>query len=500
MASHNPHPISTDRKEPWLPAVGEVAVVTVPFPIQSHLNQLLHLSYLISSHGIPVHYVATTTHIQQAKLRFHGLDLASSVDAGNGKHHHHHVHFHGFEISPFPSPPADPNATSKFPSHLLPAFEAVSSHLCPHVVDLVRSLASGPTKRVVVIRDSLMSSVVQDVLSLSKTESYIFQCISAFSICWFFANDETFGHHLATLGEYGEVLLKYPSPEDGCFPDEFVKYMELQSKLMHLTSGSLYNTSRILEEPFIELLKNIAGNQKQWAVGPFNPVMVRADGPKDKCIEWLDGHPENSVIYVSFGTTVTLSKDQIHEIALGLEGSGHRFIWVLRQADRGDIFDREASEGRGTADSLLSLPVGFEQRVEGVGLVMREWAPQHEILRHPSVGGFMSHCGWNSCMESVKSGVPIVAWPMHGDQLPNCILVTRVLKVGIMVKEWSVLMKGGVVESSAIKQAVEVILGLEEGDGMRKRVGELGKAIQPSPGDGGVSLAELDSFIAHITR
>ncbi|KAK4773041.1 hypothetical protein SAY87_028060 [Trapa incisa] len=93
--------------------------------------------------------------------------------------------------------------------------------------------------------------------------------------------------------------------------------------------------------------------RNHWAVGPFNTVMVRPDGRKDKCIEWLDRHPKNSVMYVSFGTTVALSKDHIHEIALGLEGSGHRFIWVLREADKGDIFSRETPEGRETAMIMI---------------------------------------------------------------------------------------------------------------------------------------------------
>lgn len=267
----------------------------------------------------------------------------------------------------------------------------------------------------------------------------------------------------------------------------------------------------------MELLKKDKVNRNQWAVGPFNPVRIRSSSPagkgqsngaKHRYLEWLDRHPENSVIYISFGTTVALSKDQIREIAAGLESSGQRFIWVLREADKGDIFNNGAGddtdgygeedrEARKTAD-LLSLPRGFEQRVQGAGLVVREWAPQLDILGHPSVGGFMSHCGWNSCMESISMGVPIVAWPMHSDQPGNSILVTRILKIGVTVKEWSILEKGSLVESSSIERAVKVLMASREGDGMRKRAAELGKAICRSANEGGVSQKELDSFIAHI--
>ncbi|KAK4775978.1 hypothetical protein SAY87_023939 [Trapa incisa] len=499
QASHHPQPT-------WLQESGGVAVVMVPLPAQGHLNQLLHLSRIISSYGVPVHYVAAMTHIQQVKLRLHSWDPASSVVDKGGKHHQL-LHFHGFEIPSFPSPSPDPNSISKFPSQLLPAFEAASFHLRRHVADLVRSLASG-SRRVAVIHDSLMGSAVQDTPSVSKAESYVFHSVSAFSLCWFMSSMAVGWQPL--LGEYPDIFLKDPPTVEGCFPAEFLKFTENQYKFRQLSSGFIHNTSRIMEGPFMELLKKERANMNQWAVGPFNPVKIqsesptgkqRPDGaPKHKCIEWLDRHPKNTVIYVSFGTTIALSKDQIQEIALGLEGSGRRFIWVLRQADKGDIFSGEPPADRKTADSSLPLPIGFEQRIEGVGLVMREWAPQLEILGHPSVGGFMTHCGWNSCMESMSMGVPIVAWPMHSDQPGNSILLTRILKIGIMVDEWLTLVKGGLVESPSIKLAVDVLMGSEEGDKMRERAEELGKAIRRSTDNGGISRAELDSFMAHITR
>ncbi|CAN4106911.1 unnamed protein product [Withania somnifera] len=88
---------------------------------------------------------------------------------------------------------------------------------------------------------------------------------------------------------------------------------------------------------------------------------------------------------------------------MGLEQCKQRFIWVLRDDDRGDIFTGETR--------ILELPEGFEERVKGVGLVVREWEPQPEILAHSSTGGFMSHCGWNFCIECITMGVPIAAWP-----------------------------------------------------------------------------------------
>ncbi|KAK3009709.1 hypothetical protein RJ639_013758, partial [Escallonia herrerae] len=98
----------------------------------------------------------------------------------------------------------------------------------------------------------------------------------------------------------------------------------------------------------------------------------------------------------------------------------------------------------------------YEQRIEGKGIVVRDWAPQIEILGHPSTGGFMSHCGWNSCMESMSMGVPIAAWPMHSDQPRNTMLVTKVLRTGIAVKEWAD--RDELVTSSTINTAVRRLM------------------------------------------
>lgn len=121
------------------------------------------------------------------------------------------------------------------------------------------------------------------------------------------------------------------------------------------------------------------------------------------------------MLYVSFGTTISLSKEQIKELALGLEESKQKFIWLLRDADKGDIFAADI-EGQSA-----QLPKGFEERINEVGMVVRDWVPQLEILEHVSTGGFLSHCGWNSCMDSMSMEVPIAAWPMHSDQPKNAV-------------------------------------------------------------------------------
>ncbi|XP_049345397.1 zeatin O-glucosyltransferase-like, partial [Solanum verrucosum] len=205
---------------------------------------------------------------------------------------------------------------------------------------------------------------------------------------------------------------------------------------------------------------------------------------------WLDKQETNSVIYVSFGSTTTLSNKEIEELAIGLEKSMQKFIWVLRDADKGDVFAGE--------ERRAQLPEGYEERIKGRGIIERDWAPQLEILAHPSTGGFMSHCGWNSCMESISMGVPIAAWPMHSDQPRNSQLVTKVLKTGLTVRHWEHWDE--LVASEIVENAVRTLMASPEGDEMRKRASELSIAVKQSVMDGEGYGAEMNSFIAHITR
>ncbi|CAK9183982.1 unnamed protein product [Ilex paraguariensis] len=114
------------------------------------------------------------------------------------------------------------------------------------------------------------------------------------------------------------------------------------------------------------------------------------------------------------------------------------------------------------------------------------------------MGGFLSHCGWNSCMESISMGVPMATWPMHSDQPSNALLITKVLKVGVVVKDWA--RRHEIVSSLMVENAVKSLIVSAEGEEMRKRAAELGGAVRKSVEEGGLSRLDMDSFIAHITR
>ncbi|CAK7342644.1 unnamed protein product [Dovyalis caffra] len=468
-----------DQSNHGITKQAQVVVVMVPLPAQGHLNQLLQLSRLVLSYNIPVHYVGAITHNRQAKHRVHGWDPEAAAN----------IHFHDIEIPPFHCPSPNPNAKIKFPSQLQPAFNA-SSHLTEPVSTLLRVL-SCKARKVIVIHDSLMGSVIKEAHSLRNTESYTFHSVSGFAVSLYIWEQK------GKTMEENELFPRDVPSLEGCFTDEFADFIAYQySNFQKFSTGYVYNTCKLVEGAYIDLLEKetIKEGIKHWALGPFNPVTIpeRSKGSKKKhfCLEWLDKQAINSVIYVSFGTTTTLDDEQIKELAIGLRESKQKFIWVLRDADKADVFNGE--------ERRAELPKGYEDSVDGIGLVMRDWAPQLEILAHPATGGFMSHCGWNSCMESISMGVPIAAWPMHSDQPRNTVLITKILKIGVLVKEW--VLGDEIVTSKIVESAVNRLMASTEGDEMRKRAAEMGESVGRSVAEGGVSRMEMESFIAHITR
>ncbi|KAL1555345.1 cis-zeatin O-beta-D-glucosyltransferase [Salvia divinorum] len=439
----------------------------VPFPAQGHLNQMLQLSCYISSYGIPVHYAGSAVFNHQARLRVNSLN-PTDVDK---------INFHDLPVKPFASPPPVPNPSKKFPTHLQPAWDAAMSMAGP-LGELMRSL-SVKHRRVIVIHDPLIGSVVKDVAAIPNAESYGFICLSAYCQLKF------------VLERMGKVCpiprLRELPPIASLISEEIAYFIGLQDEGTGLRSGDIINTCREIEGTFLEILE-VTGDMKTWAIGPLVPVKSESRHP---IFKWLDKQAPRSVIFVSFGTTTTLTDDEVSVIAEGLERSRHKFIWVLREADKANVFDGEPRR--------VELPEGFKERVGERGVVMREWAPQPEILAHPSTAGFMSHCGWNSCNESIKMGVPMAAWPMHSDQPINAVLVTETLKVALPVRKW-LAETGEVVTAQMVEDVVRRLIASEDGQDVRKRAEELAAVVRGATEEGGASELEMNAFIAHIKR
>ncbi|KAK8668674.1 hypothetical protein V6N13_106122 [Hibiscus sabdariffa] len=208
---------------------------------------------------------------------------------------------------------------------------------------------------------------------------------------------------------------------------DFAKTVKAAREAELKSYGVVVNSFYELELTYGDYYRNVLG-EKAWHIGPVSlcnrTTVDKADRGKKsaidehECLKWLDSKQPNSVLYISFRSLNSFSSTQLKEIAMGLEASKLQFIWVVRKQNNDDEDDDW-------------LPEGFEKRMEGKGLVIRGWAPQVLILDHEAVGGFMTHCGWNSTLEGVCGCVPMVTWPARADQFLNEKLMTQVSKIGV---------------------------------------------------------------------
>ncbi|KAL6864879.1 hypothetical protein ACP4OV_016030 [Aristida adscensionis] len=278
--------------------------------------------------------------------------------------------------------------------------------------------------------------------------------------------------------------------------DRYAGFLSM-AKDVRLVDGYLVNTFSELE-PAVS--HGVAGlGLPVHPVGPLvwtRPVTTDQD---HKCLRWLDQQPVGSVVYVSFGSGGTLTWQQTAELALGLELSQCRFIWAVKKPDQSSANGTFFGTQNGEDTSLDFLPEGFLERTRGVGLVTLSWAPQTAILRHASIGCFFTHCGWNSVLESVMNGVPIVAWPLYAEQNMNAAMLEEQVGVAARVK----VNAQSFIRKEEVANAIQRVMKGKESERMRKRASELReKSVQAlsSHGCSTQALAEVASlWIRHIS-
>nr|QDM38907.1 UDP-glycosyltransferase UGT72B43 [Glycyrrhiza uralensis] len=275
--------------------------------------------------------------------------------------------------------------------------------------------------------------------------------------------------------------------------DDAYKYTLYHAKRYHLAEGIIENSFPEVEPDAIEFLqKKEPGRPLVYTVGPLvneDSSRTGVDGAAEEVLKWLDDQPRGSVIFVCFGSGGTLSSAQMDEVALGLEMSEQRFLWVVRCPN-----DKVANASYFIADSNVDpldfLPKGFVDRTKGRGLVVPSWAPQAQVLSHGSVGGFVTHCGWNSVLESVVNGVPLVAWPLYAEQKMNAVLLTQGVKVALR----PTVGENGLVERKEIAGVVKMLMEGEEGKKLRHRMKELKEAASAAVKENGSSTKQISEL------
>ncbi|XP_028787264.1 UDP-glycosyltransferase 72B1-like [Neltuma alba] len=336
-----------------------------------------------------------------------------------------------------------------------------------------------PTHRLVAMVVDMFSTDAIDLAKELKLKSYVF-----------FPSPTTFLSfllHFPELDEDHEMVptgfrdLSQPLKLPGCIsfqgkdlPEPFQeRSSEAYKTVLHgckkvsLLDGILVNSFVDLER---EVLTTLQESNKNWplvyAVGPI--IQTRSTNINEsnsECLTWLENQPRNSVLYISFGSGGTLSQEQLDELAFGLEMSGHKFLWVLR-APSGVANSAYLSAQK--EEPLHFLPKGFLERTKGQGFVVPSWAPQIEVLRHKSTGGFLTHCGWNSTLEAIVYGKPMVVWPLFAEQRMNSLMLTEQFKVALRPKGDG--NKNGIVTREEVARVVKILMEDDEGRELRRKI------------------------------
>ncbi|XP_010261400.1 PREDICTED: UDP-glycosyltransferase 88B1-like [Nelumbo nucifera] len=277
-------------------------------------------------------------------------------------------------------------------------------------------------------------------------------------------------------------------------------YTGLLNMSTHLpkSSGVIVNTFVSLEIRAIKALSNgvcvpEAPTPPIYYIGPVIAADDRTGGGGSyttECLTWLDSQPSRSVVFLCFGSLGLFSAVQLKEIAVGLEKSGQRFLWVVRSPPNEDTSKR-FSELPPEPDLDALLPEGFLERTKDRGLVVKSWAPQTAVLKRESVGGFVTHCGWNSILEAVTAGVPMVAWPLYAEQRLNRVLLVEEMKLALWMHE----SEDGFVSAAEVEKQVRGLMESEEGKAIRKRTLAMRDGSSAAMSEGGSSLIDLAKLV-----
>lgn len=268
--------------------------------------------------------------------------------------------------------------------------------------------------------------------------------------------------------------------------DTMLNYDLLNGANVHRAKGVILNTFDELEHDVLEAMKS-KFSLRLFAIGPLNLICHQnMDGlsnsiganlwkEETECLDWLDQRDPESVIYVNFGSVTVMAPEQLIEFAWGLANSGHHFFWVVRP----DLVK---------GSSAISSDE-FKTAVGGRGL-LATWCPQEQVLAHRAVGCFLTHSGWNSTVESISSGVPMVCWPFFSEQPTNCRFSCTSWGVGLELERSA--------GRGKVEGVVREVMGGEEGKTLRKKAIEWKVKAESAVKDGGSSHTNLERLLSEL--
>ncbi|XP_043714882.1 UDP-glycosyltransferase 88F3-like [Telopea speciosissima] len=470
-------------------------IVLYPAPGMGHIVPMVKLGKLIlrHCHYLSVAVLLTTSPHEPSATTSYTSHVTRTTPS---------LTFHRFP------PLSTPQDTSPIRSRTAMAFEFIRLNT-PNVLNALQSISTTSTIKALVI-DMFCTSALH-VASDLNIPTYYFYTSGAAALAAFLYLPTIHNQNTQSFKDLTDTYFHFPSlppirashmPEPILDRDD-PAYHDFIYFTAHLpkSRGILTNTFEALEPKAIKVIAEGAcvPDTPTPPVYYIGPLVADDDGRAEdgdgagtaECLSWLDAQPSRSVVFLCFGSRGTFSAAQLKEIAIGLERSGQRFLWVVRSPPLTDEEVRTRSSSRhGEPDLDALLPEGFLGRTKDKGLVVKTWAPQVEVLNRESVGGFVTHCGWNSVLEAVCAGLPMVAWPLYAEQHLNRAVLVEDMKLAMPMDQ----AEDGFVNADEVEKRIRALMDSEEGRKLRDWSGKMRKEAAAAWVEGGTSRVAFTKF------
>ncbi|RZC64205.1 hypothetical protein C5167_025958 [Papaver somniferum] len=452
-------------------------ILVIPYPLQGHINPILQFSKRLASQDFKVTVVLTNYLAKSMKIQVGPLNIETISD--------------GYDDVGW-------SAAEDY----IERFETIGSKTLADLIDRIQNSDDDDDTPPVscVVYDSFVPWVLNVTQKLNLVGAVFFtQPLAVTSIYYYIYRG----------------LLKVPVPDGEMFLipglplfnvlelPSFVSDVESLPHFLRLLVDQFSNIEKadwVLFNTFDELEPEVLNwMAKLWRVRTIGPTIPskyldkRIEGDNDyglnifdtkraECIDWLNAKEDNSVIYVSMGSMAVLKQEQIEEVAGALLGCDYNFLWVVRKTEENKI--------PSTFRKDISTSPGSEK-----GLVIT-WCPQLEVLSHPALGCFVTHCGWNSTMESLSLGVPMIAFPQWSDQPSNAKCIEDIWKVGIRVK----VDEDGILRKKELELCIKEAMEGEKGKEMKKNAKNWKELAVQAVSEGGSSDKNVDEFLEAMKK
>ncbi|KAL5715442.1 7-deoxyloganetin glucosyltransferase [Ranunculus cassubicifolius] len=447
--------------------------VCIPAPAQGHISPMMQLTKLLHARGFHITFVNTEFNHKRL-LNSKGPDALKGLDDFR------------FEAIPDGLPPCEKDATQDVPQL---CYSTRATCLNP-LVELIKKLNAtcGIPKVSLIVSDGVMSFAIQagKILGIPEVQSW------TTSACGFMDESYLTNGYLDTPvdwipGMKNMRLKDLPSFIRSTDPDDIMlNFMGEEAQNCLNASAVLINTFDDLEQDVLDAIA--VKCPKIYTLGPLQLLgnnqlqeneltSIRSSLWKEdtSCLDWLDKREPDSVMYVSFGSITGMTEEELREFAWGLANSGQAFLWIIRS---------DAVMG----DEAI-IPEEFLHETKDRGMIA-SWCAQDKVLCHPAVGGFLTHCGWNSTIESISAGVPVICWPFFAEQQTNARYACANWEIGMEIESD--------VKRDDIEELVREMIAGVKGKKLRNKSLEWKEKADVATKEGGSSYKNFDRFIKEV--